>query len=67
MGKPKWEGQIKPYTPNNKADPRYQKHLSKNGSTPPTVITSLRVMEVSLVPDAEPCCRIIREKEQGHG
>lgn len=63
MGKPNMLGQFKPYTPNNKADLRYQKQLPKNGSAPPRTIKSLRITQVSLVPDAEPSCRINREGE----
>lgn len=64
MAKPNMLGQMKPYTPNNKADLRCRKQLGKNGSAPPKIITSLRVTQVSLVPDAEPSCRITREKEK---
>lgn len=64
MGKPNMLGQFKPYTPNNKADLRYRKQSHKNGSAPPRTIKSLRVTMVSLVPDAEPSCRINREKEK---
>ena len=64
MGKARILGQNKPYTPNNKADLHYRKQLNKNGSATPKIITSMRILEVSLVPDAEPCCRINREKEK---
>lgn len=64
MGKPNMLGQFKPYTPNNKADLHYRKQLQKTGSPPPRTITSLRLTQVSLVPDAEPACRINREKEK---
>lgn len=67
MGKAKMLGQFKPYTPNNKADLRYRKQSPKNGAAPPRTITSLRLMQVSLVPDAEPACRIHKEKENNHG
>ena len=64
MGKARMLGQFKPYTPNNKADLHYRKQLQKNGSLPPRTITSIRLTQVSLVPDAEPACRITREKEK---
>ena len=64
MGKANMLGQFKPYTPNNKADIRYRKQSLKNGSPPPRTIKSLRLTQVSLVPDAEPACRITREKER---
>ena len=67
MGKPNMLGQFKPFTPNNKADPRYRKQLHKNGSAQPQTIKSVRLTQVSLVPDAEPSCRITREKENNHG
>ena len=67
MGKARMLGQQKPYTPNNKADLRYRKQLPKNGSTQPRTIKSLRLTMVSLVPNAEPSCRINKEKENNHG
>lgn len=64
MGKAKMLGQNKPYIPNSRAATPGRKKPNKNRSATPKIITSMRILEVSLVPDAEPCCRINREKEK---
>lgn len=63
MSKARMLGMKTGYTPNNKDDLRYRKKLHKNEPTPPKIITSVRLTQVSLVPDAEPYCRINRGKE----
>ena len=67
MAKPRMMGQFKPYTHNSRAETPGRKQSNKTGSATPRTIKSLTLIQVSLVPDAEPSCRINKEKENNHG